>query len=240
MNNIAGASNSEGENPMSKKKSANAPSVRACADDGEPHVNKKTHCEKCGDCCMHMGHPPFLAIGKERGGRTVDGWLIDFDHSPEMPEKLIKQIRDYIVSLSRGGEDRGAAELPCFWLDLKTKRCKHYEFRPEVCRDYFCGYSHEELMRRIMPQEPEKIVKDIGCYVPLFQKQIVKIVLERMTRRDQRNILNWLNRRLGQPRNVVGEVGAPSSTFLAVGGLCGAAHNLADRSQRAFVSPCLL
>lgn len=25
--------------------------------------------------------------------------------------------------------------IPCLWLDEDTKRCKHYEHRPEVCRD---------------------------------------------------------------------------------------------------------
>jgi Fe-S-cluster containining protein len=28
------------------------------------------------------------------------------------------------------------AGLPCCWLDLETKRCRWYEHRPTVCRDF--------------------------------------------------------------------------------------------------------
>lgn len=27
------------------------------------------------------------------------------------------------------------AEVPCLWFDTETKRCRHYEYRPETCRD---------------------------------------------------------------------------------------------------------
>ena len=30
-------------------------------------------------------------------------------------------------------------ECPCCWLDQETKRCRFYEFRPGVCRDFDLG-----------------------------------------------------------------------------------------------------
>ena len=28
---------------------------------------------------------------------------------------------------------------PCFWLDRETRKCRHHEFRPNVCRDLRIG-----------------------------------------------------------------------------------------------------
>ena len=28
---------------------------------------------------------------------------------------------------------------PCLWYDAVTRRCKHYEFRPEICREFGVG-----------------------------------------------------------------------------------------------------
>jgi Fe-S-cluster containining protein len=30
-------------------------------------------------------------------------------------------------------------DYPCLWLDRETGRCRHYEYRPEVCRDFEPG-----------------------------------------------------------------------------------------------------
>lgn len=29
--------------------------------------------------------------------------------------------------------------LPCLWYDAETRQCKHYEHRPEVCREFEMG-----------------------------------------------------------------------------------------------------
>lgn len=28
---------------------------------------------------------------------------------------------------------------PCSWLDQETKQCKHYDQRPNICRDFVVG-----------------------------------------------------------------------------------------------------
>jgi Fe-S-cluster containining protein len=37
--------------------------------------------------------------------------------------------------------------LPCVWLDLSTLRCRHYEFRPQACRDFEIGSTLCRLSR---------------------------------------------------------------------------------------------
>ena len=55
------------------------------------------------------------------------------------PKDLIDEYLEYLrgvideTIVSRGGED-----LPCYWLDEETMLCKHYEFRPGICREHFC------------------------------------------------------------------------------------------------------
>ena len=31
------------------------------------------------------------------------------------------------------------ANAPCFWMDRETRKCRHYEQRPEVCRQFELG-----------------------------------------------------------------------------------------------------
>ena len=76
-------------------------------------------CESCiAACCREMNSPPFL--GK------MDVQL------PTLPQ----EIQD---SYWAGMDLREAAGwpdgVPCFWLDQETNQCKHYEHRPDICRD---------------------------------------------------------------------------------------------------------
>ena len=66
-------------------------------------MSEKSNCTKCGACCLHMGSPPFCPISEETGGEvTANGYLLDFEHLPDMPTKLVKEIRDHIQALSEG------------------------------------------------------------------------------------------------------------------------------------------
>jgi hypothetical protein len=47
-----------------------------------------------------------------------------------LPEPLQRELReagDAVLRHELGGDH------PCIWLDMETRRCKHYEFRPDVC-----------------------------------------------------------------------------------------------------------
>jgi Fe-S-cluster containining protein len=117
-------------------------------------LNLEDPCRGCGVCCMHMRSPPFAVKGEEAGGRTVAvrrGDEIDdicVDVYDDLPEELLAEWQAYLIGVcsdpSESGEDR-----PCYWFDLETRRCKHYEHRPEICREFEVGgedcENHREL-----------------------------------------------------------------------------------------------
>lgn len=91
-------------------------------------------CDNCGACCMRMGVPPFS---------TDDD--IEWDRlPPELQQEIIEfqQREDW-------------ASLPCLWLDLETRRCRHYDLRPDVCERFVPGnpicLEDRELMARSQP-----------------------------------------------------------------------------------------
>lgn len=76
------------------------------------------NCDNCGACCMEMRSPPFIG-----------------DMDPEFMA-LPGEMRVAIVTHALGD---APPESPCLWLDLETRRCKHYDLRPEICRDFEVG-----------------------------------------------------------------------------------------------------
>ena len=79
-------------------------------------------CMHCGVCCMHIGWPPYLCGEAESLPASVRADL-----------ELTREISDR-VAVSIGHD-----YFPCGWLDRSTGRCKHYEHRPEVCREFEVG-----------------------------------------------------------------------------------------------------
>lgn len=84
-------------------------------------------CDDCGLCCMHMRTPPFIRM-----------------HDPEwdaLPGHLKDEITNYLDGPRATLQDLSfiADQSPCIWLDLITGKCRHYEHRPSVCRDFQVG-----------------------------------------------------------------------------------------------------
>jgi uncharacterized protein len=71
-------------------------------------------CERCGACCREVGLPPFTGL---------DG---------DEPPRWLEWDADYHI-------DRQDRRLPCLWYDAATGRCRHYEYRPEACREFEMG-----------------------------------------------------------------------------------------------------
>lgn len=69
-----------------------------------------------------MGYPPFLAFF------PLDGYH-EWD---ELPEELKPDI------LLANRQLRGDRGLPCIWL-TEDGKCRHYEHRPQICRDFEVG-----------------------------------------------------------------------------------------------------
>ena len=85
----------------------------------ELQILNEVNCEGCGKCCMHVGHPMFVH---------------DEPSYISLPANLRKAHDEYMESLD--GDDLGE---PCYWLDLDSLRCRNYEHRPRVCREFEVG-----------------------------------------------------------------------------------------------------
>lgn len=88
-----------------------------------------TSCDDCGYCCLGIGSP--VVIYARRPG--FDG---PHPYRPaDLPPELAAEIDEHFSGLVRGQEPQET----CLWHDPVTRRCKHHEFRPQVCRDYEIG-----------------------------------------------------------------------------------------------------
>jgi Fe-S-cluster containining protein len=112
-------------------------------------AKKADGCRRCGECCMEMGSPPFLPRSRiddddydeeiEEGEEATELCAEDLDFLEGTPQELIDEYMTYIRGvLDDTIESRGAQDLPCYWLDEETMLCKHYEFRPRICRQHSC------------------------------------------------------------------------------------------------------
>lgn len=75
-------------------------------------------CDNCGACCTKMGTPPF-----------VRHELFD----------LREDLREEVLKYEKEEPDREFSGKPCFWFNIKTKKCSQYEHRPHTCRDFEVG-----------------------------------------------------------------------------------------------------
>lgn len=86
-------------------------------------------CDGCGLCCQGIGSPVLLYA-------TRPGWRENHPFRPPgLPAELVAEIDEQFAGLTRGQEPQER----CLWFDPATLRCRHYEFRPQVCRDYELG-----------------------------------------------------------------------------------------------------
>lgn len=86
-------------------------------------------CAECGLCCQGIGSPVLVY---QTDPRLVGPHPL---RPAGLPQRLIEEIDDHFQGLYRGQEplDR------CLWFDAATRKCKHYQWRPQVCRDYELG-----------------------------------------------------------------------------------------------------
>jgi Fe-S-cluster containining protein len=76
-----------------------------------------TSCDGCGFCCTEVSVPPFLDE-------------IDF-----VPKELAAEF--YAAQMIEA--ELVAQKQPCIWHDRVTRRCRHHEHRPNICREYEIG-----------------------------------------------------------------------------------------------------
>lgn len=85
-----------------------------------------SNCNDCGACCQHMGITPVVLVSGFAGP--------DYGVNP-LPEDLAEELRGILIKV-QAGEDVGQGDdKPCIWFDQKKRQCRHYDYRPIVCRD---------------------------------------------------------------------------------------------------------
>lgn len=110
-------------------------------------------CAGCGHCCEGIGSPVAVYAS-----RRVYG-----EHHPfrpvDLPPELIAEIDDHFAGLTRGQEPQER----CLWFDPALRQCRHYEYRPPLCREYELGGRACLLLRRERGvHEPEASATDLS------------------------------------------------------------------------------
>lgn len=54
------------------------------------------------------------------------------DEDAELPESLRLEL-----AAAKANRTRGL--LPCIWLDMASRKCRHYDHRPKTCREFVPG-----------------------------------------------------------------------------------------------------
>jgi Fe-S-cluster containining protein len=85
-------------------------------------------CDGCGACCNHMGSPPEILYRQDGG---LSRW------GRGLPAAVRDELAAYVAAYGKVRLERDQG--PCLWLDPVTKGCRHYEYRPEPCRELPVG-----------------------------------------------------------------------------------------------------
>jgi uncharacterized protein len=97
-------------------------------------------CEGCGYCCTYVGVPP--GYGRFYFGEPTDtDWAsTDGVRWQAMPDDVMAELTTYRDDVIDGRvEDRSIEVTPCLWYDPSARQCRHYEWRPQICRDFQAG-----------------------------------------------------------------------------------------------------
>lgn len=87
-------------------------------------------CDDCGACCQVVTRPPFRTHFGESGEATWERLKHD------RPDLVAELLADERARRTRGEPSYGT---PCLWYDPTTRRCRHYDHRPQACRDFAIG-----------------------------------------------------------------------------------------------------
>lgn len=89
-------------------------------------------CNNCGECCRRMNSPPgYVYLITCNPANWPD--QADVSRLKSMPLPVFITLLSYIKRLDSVDDSE-----PCIWLDQETNKCKHYDWRPEICRSYNC------------------------------------------------------------------------------------------------------
>lgn len=111
----------------------------------QPVTNERTHCIRCGECCL--GSSPTLQIADV--SLVYDGFI---DRGDLYTIRLGELVRDNIRGELRVTDKEiikikeKEKNLGCIYYDEKAKACTIYEYRPIQCKALAC-WDESEFMR---------------------------------------------------------------------------------------------
>jgi Fe-S-cluster containining protein len=85
------------------------------------------NCDGCGVCCRGQ---EALPVGWYLGS------LASAAERAALPRELLVELE---AMRDRFNAEGWPADAPCVWYDGETKRCRHHEYRPEICREFAVG-----------------------------------------------------------------------------------------------------
>jgi Fe-S-cluster containining protein len=90
-------------------------------------IDPAMSCEGCGKCCEGQAGLPVT-------------YHHSFGFPPDFPADLRREVEETFQRWLAGGDWHGPFDdAPCVWYDADTKRCQHYEWRPDVCSEFAVG-----------------------------------------------------------------------------------------------------
>lgn len=98
-------------------------------------------CNDCGACCATQCSPPGYVLLLTVSEKDQDEWPHpeDVARIRSLPAEAETSLREYLTSLKSFDVPVVTDDGPCIWLDLETRRCRFYEHRPQICRDFEVG-----------------------------------------------------------------------------------------------------
>ena len=91
-----------------------------------------TSCDGCGACCMTQESPPGYLLQLLYGSHFASS-PEDLERFSTLPEPLLDELRQYAKLMQE--KKRHPNGGMCIWFDENTRRCKHYDLRPKICRE---------------------------------------------------------------------------------------------------------
>jgi Fe-S-cluster containining protein len=92
---------------------------------GLPIIEAAVTCDGCGVCCMHMSTPPYEDDERE----MLRAW------QPHVYADMLAVERTRELQLRVVGTDY----IPCGFFDCVTRRCKHHQYKPDICARFEVG-----------------------------------------------------------------------------------------------------
>jgi Fe-S-cluster containining protein len=76
-------------------------------------------------------------------GGVFDGQdTADARRVARLPKRLVQEMQKYLRRLVSNQKPYHPTYPACLWYDVQTKRCKHWELRPTICRNFTIGGTH--------------------------------------------------------------------------------------------------